>query len=333
MHTGAHFTIPLDHDGKHIGQIELPYSVDRSPFYRIQLPVCHIQNGDGPAVLLMAGVHGDEYEGKLALTQLIRELQPQRIKGQVTILPLANGPAVHNASRCSPYDGGNLNRCFPGNPIAGPTSRIAHMIENELMVGKDYVFDLHSGGTSMAHLCCTLCEVGYGDVHDQRARSLLSAMGMPFALTADNGRDSPTSLAAANRVGCVAVSGEFGGGGSTSREKIDTTLAVLDRFMMAVGLTDAPVFEEISSAQDTVFIEQSGPEGMLLVAKHGWFEPMFDIGDDVKVGQLAGRIVDFMSPVHEPSELFFQCDGVITSRRLHTHVQPGDCLYTVARRS
>src|SRR3990170_4455678 len=90
------------------------------------LPICHIRNGEGPSLLLMAGNHGDEYEGELSLAKLIRRLDPKRIKGRVTILPMANAPAVMAAKRCSPLDGGNLNRAFPGDPLGTPTSRLAN---------------------------------------------------------------------------------------------------------------------------------------------------------------------------------------------------------------
>ena len=331
MHTGVTCTIPLDTDGKHVGYFELPYSVDRSPFYRIQIPVCHVQNGQGPSVLLMAGVHGDEYEGKLALARLIRELKPEQINGSVTILPVANAPAVYNASRCSPFDDGNLNRMFPGDHAGSPTSRIAHLIEHHLMSGRDYVFDLHSGGTSMAHMTCVLCEVGYGEARDNAAKSLLGKLGIPFALTADNGRDSPTTMAAANRAGCVAVSGEFGGGGTATTDTLAQTYVALDHFMMAIGLTNEPVLGAEVPAQPTVFINQTGGSGVHTVAMHGWFEPVVEIGDIVVKGQLAGRIVDLVTLTNSPQEIHFKCDGIVTSRRLHTEVRPGDCVLTVAQ--
>ena len=81
----------------------------------------HISNGKGPAVMLIAGVHGDEYEGKIALSKLINAIEPRDITGRLTILPAANGPAVFAGLRCSPFDAGNLNRAFPGDPAGTPT--------------------------------------------------------------------------------------------------------------------------------------------------------------------------------------------------------------------
>ena len=52
MHTGAYCDISWDADGKQVGFISFPYSIDRSPYYQIKVPVCRIRNGDGPSIVL-----------------------------------------------------------------------------------------------------------------------------------------------------------------------------------------------------------------------------------------------------------------------------------------
>ena len=56
--------IDFDRDGKQHGFIRLPYSVHRSAYGWIPIPVACIKNRDGPRVLLMAGNHGDESKRK-----------------------------------------------------------------------------------------------------------------------------------------------------------------------------------------------------------------------------------------------------------------------------
>jgi len=118
--------IDLDRDGKQTGFLRLPYSVHRSAYGWIPIPIASIGNGKGPRILLMAGNHGDEYEGQVALGRLIRTLEPAEIHGRIIILPSANFPAAMAGSRTSPLDGGNLNRLFPGDPSGGPTAQIAY---------------------------------------------------------------------------------------------------------------------------------------------------------------------------------------------------------------
>ena len=83
MHTGVFHQIDLERDGKTISYLGLPFSVDRSPYYRATIPICVIRNGEGPSALLMAGAHGDEYEGELLLARLIHRLEPRRVRGRV----------------------------------------------------------------------------------------------------------------------------------------------------------------------------------------------------------------------------------------------------------
>ena len=105
----------------------------------------------------MAGNHGDEYEGQVAVTRLAKDLQPEMIHGRVILLPMANFPAAKAGHRTSPIDDGNLNRSFPGDPAGTVTQVIAHYIESVLMKMADYAIDLHSGGSPYITFlrCCT----------------------------------------------------------------------------------------------------------------------------------------------------------------------------------
>ena len=60
MHTGIFDPLDAQQQGKIVTHLSLPYSIDRSPYFQIKIPICHVRNGDGPRVLLMAGNHGDE---------------------------------------------------------------------------------------------------------------------------------------------------------------------------------------------------------------------------------------------------------------------------------
>ncbi|MBT8459682.1 MAG: N-alpha-acetyl diaminobutyric acid deacetylase DoeB, partial [Boseongicola sp.] len=54
-----------------------------------------------------------------------------------------------------------------------------------------------------------------------------------------------------------------------------------------------------------------------------------EIGDVVSKGQPALRLFDLLSPEAPPKEYRFGADGVVLARRLHTHTQPGDCLFAL----
>src|SRR6478672_4111405 len=66
------------------------HSVHSSAYGFIPIPIVVLKNGDGPTALFVSGTHGDEYEGQVALCNLVRSLDPASVHGRVIILPAAN---------------------------------------------------------------------------------------------------------------------------------------------------------------------------------------------------------------------------------------------------
>ena len=331
MHTGLVHTLDFDRDGRTLSYIGIPFSIDRSPYYQVKVPICLMRNGEGPSVLLMAGNHGDEYEGELCLAKLIRRLDPAKIRGRVTILPTANMPAVMAAKRCSPLDGGNLNRAFPGDPSGTPTSRLAHFLEKDLFPRHDVVFDLHAGGTSMEHLLTALVERNADPERNRQAIDLMMSLGIPHAFVADNGPHAPTSMGAARRAGCVGISGEFGGGGTATIDSVAATARIIDRLLINVGVIATPVLSHgAAGAEATQLLSLARHSQGIYATRRGWFEPAVRLGDKVEEGQLAGWYHDFERLDEAEEPLRFADGGIVISRRLHTMCEAGDCLLQAA---
>ena len=91
--------IDLSAEGKATGFVRVPHSVHRSAYGWIPIPIVRISNGAGPSVLMVAGTHGDEWEGQIALGGLIRTLEPRDIGGRLVILPVDQGFEHGTASR------------------------------------------------------------------------------------------------------------------------------------------------------------------------------------------------------------------------------------------
>ena len=119
------------------------------------MPIVSIRNGNHPSSLVMAGNHGDEYEGQVTLSRLARSLEADDISGHLVLFPMSNYPAARPGRRTSPIDEGNLNRNFPGDLRGTITQMIAHMIEEELLPEVHLLVDLHSGGSSLMYLPST----------------------------------------------------------------------------------------------------------------------------------------------------------------------------------
>src|SRR6266542_4442650 len=86
--------VDFEADGRQCGFLSVPISTHESAYGRVQVPVVCLRNGDGPTALLVAGNHGDEYEGQIALVRLIQTIDPAHILGRLIVLPAANLPAA-----------------------------------------------------------------------------------------------------------------------------------------------------------------------------------------------------------------------------------------------
>jgi predicted deacylase len=321
--------IDFDAEGRHCGFLRVPHSVHRSAYGWIAVPVVMLKNGAGPTILLMAGNHGDEFEGQIALTRLARDLTPEEIRGRVIIMSATNLPAAQAGLRTSPIDDGNLNRCFPGNARGTPTQMIAHYIEEILMPVADFAVDLHSGGTSLYYPATLLR--GMGDSAETRAKlsRLQTAFDLPYAwiFTGGGGRDSsaPTAMGAANRKGVVSVMAELGGGGAVTPDILRQTERGLRRVLHALGMLPDYQPDPPRGTRELNIC------GSIYAYDSGVYEPLKDIGDEVSLDELVAQIHHPDRPWQQPDELRSQYTGMILCKRALGRVERGDAIFQVAR--
>ena len=166
----------------------------------------------GPTLAVLAGVHGDEYEGPVAIADLLAALDPAALTGTLIAVPVANPPAFAAGTRTSPLDGLNLARTFPGRRDGSASERLACALTEEVIAIADALIDLHSGG--VAYTMATL--VGYCDLGDEvgrRSRALATAFGAPILW--EHAEIAPgRTLSAALDLGIPCVYTEAAGGGA-----------------------------------------------------------------------------------------------------------------------
>ena len=313
--------LDYERDGRQVDWLHLPHSVTRSAYGTIAIPAAVVRNGPGPTALLMAGNHGDEYEGQVALCNLIRELRPERIRGRVIILPAANLPAVMAGTRTSPIDEGNLNRSFPGEPHGTPTRAIAHYIDSVLFPLADLFHDLHSGGGSLAYMQFASTHAGPDPAVHERGLAALRAFAAPVSLVWRAGSDVRFSPHAAMRRGVPALGGEFGGGGSLSRRGLAIVEDGLERLLRHLGIVEGR-----PEPRPTRMMEVPTRDHFVYAPGAGVFEAATELGDAVRAGDLCGRVHFVDDPARPPLECRFAADGVVVCQRHPARVERGDCV-------
>lgn len=321
----ARLEVELNAPGRHFGALWVPHSHDGSAYGRVVVPVVVLNGTPGPTLLLTAGIHGDEYEGQLALRDLAHRLDPGALRGRIIAVPSANPPASLAATRTSPIDGVNLARAFTGQNGATPSWHLALGLEQLLLPLADALVDLHSGGSTLDYLPC-----GFGRLPDDpdlavRTLDMMCAFAAPVTALVHRPEASGTFVSAALARGIPAMATELGGGGGVTRRSVAIARAGIDRVLAHLGLRD-----KADTAADTRLMLVEGAH-FLRAPGSGLFDPAFELGETVETGAEAGHLWHPERSDVPPDTLQFAASGTMICRRPKTVCAPGDVLCHLAR--
>lgn len=182
----------------------------------------HQADAPGPAVAVVAGVHGDEASGVLA-ARLLDEALPTMLRaGRVVILPSVNPGALAAVTRTVPQDGVDLNRVFPGSRRGAAAERLASVVWEELQRYRPAVLiDLHADSSrsipyTIADRAVTMNRA-QRPAFDRRLLALAKATGLtvlweyPDTQYLRFGLDRSLAGAMVNRAAVPAITVECGG--------------------------------------------------------------------------------------------------------------------------
>lgn len=297
----------------------------RAPGGAVMIPISVIANGDGPTALLTGGNHGDEYEGPVALQDLALTLEPAALRGRVIIVPFMNLPAVAAARRCSPIDGANMNRIFPGRPDGGPTEKIADYFASTLAPLADYVLDFHSGGKTLDFIPFAAAHVLDSKPQEAACVAAMRAFNAPYSMTLleiDNVGMYDTTV---ESLGKVFVSTELGGGGSATARSIAIAKKGARNFLIHAGiLTGEP------ATGPSVSLDMPDGDCFTFAEHDALLEMAVDLGAAVRRGDLIARLWPVERTGVAPKEYRARRDGLLAARHFPGLVKMGDCLAVVA---
>lgn len=320
--------VDFERAGKQVAWLHLHHSVTRSAYGDIMIPVAVIKNGDGPSALLTAGNHGDEYEGQIALSRFIREIDPGRIQGRLIIIPALNLPAALNGTRVSPIDEGNLNRLFPGNPDGTPTEQIAYYVDSVLLPQVEYWHDYHAGGSSLAYLPFVSMRLAEDKRLAERTMTALKAFGAPIGVVWAASQDSRVSLGAGIKRGVVTLGGEFGGTGSVDISGVGIVERGIRNELAHLGIMAPPPGGRTQPTQRLMEVRNKSYN--VYAPEPGLFEPFTELGDEVKAGQACGQVHFVNNPARPPVPCHFKVNGLVICKRHFGRVERGDCVAHLA---
>jgi hypothetical protein len=320
--TRLEVNINLHEPGKRAGDILLRWSDNVRPLGLYPIPVACIVGKPGPTALLVAGVHGDEFEGPVALSQLIAEINPDQIEGRLIILPAFNCPAVLASQRTSPLDGRNMNRSFPGDPNGGPTDMLTDFLVSVLLPEADLVIDLHAGGKASIFATSALASRCEDKNLMQANLNFAAAFGAPLIWVLGAFNDTRTLNAAAINAGVPMIAAELGGGGGSDPVQVSQAIMGIKRCIAHAGIIN----EALPEAQPSLLVEIQSSVDNIYAPATGLFDRHFAAGDHVEAGQLAGYIRSLDKLDDAPVPLHFMADGVVLAHGNRGYVVRGDML-------
>jgi predicted deacylase len=325
-----HCDIDLDAPGKRSGAVEFRRTQEEVGTYITAAPLTCIANGEGPTVVLTAGVHGDEYEGQVALSELARQLEPSAIRGCV-IMPASNVPACVAGQRFSPIDGLNLNRVFPSDAGSSLTRRMARFIETELYARADYAVDVHSGGVILEFLPATIIVITANAAENERRLAMASAFGATHCMLfgAKTMGVEVSIDAAMLRQGVIGISGEYGGSGTLGATSLAVCRTGLRRVLAALGLTVEP--SERQTNIQPLLVDVRSDDVYIVAEQQGVFEPLVVLGDHVKAGDVVAWLHRPELPNSAPTPIHTSGPGIVMARRVPARSSVGDWLFVIGR--
>jgi N-alpha-acetyl-L-2,4-diaminobutyrate deacetylase len=331
LSTQVHCTIDLAGAGKQVGRLQLPRISNTGGWASSFVPIASIANGSGPTVLVLAGNHGDEYEGQVATLRLVQELEPEQVSGRVIVIPVLSVEASKACTRLWP-SGANFNRSFPGSPEGPPNEQLADFLTRFLFPASNVVIDIHSGGRTAWFLPCSHMHV----VDDPAQRRAMLA-GMQawnsdhhFLYIDVNG----TGLlpVEAERQGKVVITTELGGGGRVPAFVHELAWSGLQNVLRHVGVLAGDVqTRESLGKPPAVILDGRDPANYVIVDEAGLWEGLIEPGTAVRAGDPVGRLWFPDQPARPPEVIAAPLDGVLVVIRAIPPTEPGDSVFTLGQ--
>jgi predicted deacylase len=300
---------------------ELGHRPDGTP---LGVPLVGIRGqAPGPVLGVIAGVHGDEFEGPEAARIVLNEISPQRLKGGILCTPQANITAYEAVNRTSWIDHLDLNRSFPGRQDGFVTQRVAEILIDQIVEHADFVLDLHSAGLAYD----LMPYVGFHASRDSSGEAsygLAKAFGIDI-LYASTPFPNVLRLEAASR-SKPAILVEVGGEGRCRPDRVAIMARGLRNILCHLGMLDGSP----EGLPDHYTITQAPPAGEFVhVSTGGFMRNCCQLGARVQKGETLGIIVDPFGA--ELGRVEAPLDGIVLISRTIPLVRTGEWGYAVVK--
>jgi predicted deacylase len=248
----------------------------------------------GPTLLVQGAIHGTEIIGSVAILNVVGQLNPVGLRGNVILVPVVNRTGFDLAERGSRLDGKDISRLFPGNPRGSVSDQVAYAYFKEVIEQADVLVDFHAGGRTAYERYVLFSEEG-DPANPTRIEQIRRKLVVAFGL--DRGAFFPANAFGANKAkeaienaGVAQITLELGGGTGWVKNGAEN-IAVAERgiwnVMKSLRMIDGD-FEadcpECTIYHAGVILWKPDVDGLFI--RHRAF------GEHVKAGEVYGTLLD-----------------------------------------
>lgn len=234
---------------------------------------------DGPTVLLMAGLHGDEINGIEIVRRFLRKKLHKPTKGTIICLPVFNIFGFLNVKRELP-DGRDLNRSFPGSAKGSLASQFAYHFMKEIAPHCDYIIDFHTGASQRNNFPQIRCVMS-----DPESMELARVFNPPFIINSSLiGKTIRESMIKMKKMVLL-----FEGGMANNIEEmvVEEGLNGTKRLIAHLGMRNYKI--DISKDREPIVLQESR---WLRAPNSGMFQALVKNGSQVDRGTILAIVTD-----------------------------------------
>jgi predicted deacylase len=253
---------------------------------------------DGPTVLLMAGLHGDEINGIEIIRRFLRKGFNKPLVGTIICLPVFNIFGFLNLKRELP-DGRDLNRSFPGSESGSLAAQFAFHFMKEIAPHVDYVVDFHTGAAQRNNFPQIRCIL-----NDKESLELAKIFNPPFVLHSSH--ISKTIRESMVKKGKKMLLFEGGKTNNIEEMVVEEGLNGVKRLLNHLGMRSFKI--DISKDRTPYFL---GESRWMRSPNSGMFQALVENGASISRGDVIGIVTDpygkFEKKVKAPINGFIIC--------------------------
>lgn len=274
---------------------------------------------NGKTVTMTAGLHSGEYPSITATINLAREIDPEKVQGNILFIHCINTSGFKNRTLDVVYeDKENLNRNFPGNENENRTmsDEIKLFLENEVIKNSDYLFDFHSGAKVEELTTCMFLPVDSEEGVIQKSKNVGESTNTEKIIISKN---SKGFVGYSAKLGVPSLLMERGGFGRYDNSTVEEVIADQKLILQNLEVYDFGV------KQSNSIKEYYTKNTYLSADVDGLWYPRFKSDEKVKKGDILGTVTDFFG--NEIKRYFAEQDGVVFYYTVDLSVSVGEALY------